>query len=206
MLAQSETAPPVQIAGRFLDSAPVDLDGMARAMGLRVERSPFLPDDISGKIERAGDGYRITVNARHSDTRQRFTLAHEIAHYVLHRDLIGDGIVDDGMYRSGLRSDLETQANRFAADLVMPAPLLWRIFHREAVRDLASLTARFGVSEEAMRIRLKSIGLARSDGQGRSASGADSGGADRPADSTTIFQYDAVSTPLVAQHSRKISP
>jgi Zn-dependent peptidase ImmA (M78 family) len=34
----------------------------------------------------------------HHPNRQRFTLAHEIAHYVLHRDLVENGIVDDTMY------------------------------------------------------------------------------------------------------------
>jgi predicted transcriptional regulator len=157
MLASVDSATPIEIVGRFLRSAPVDLNGMARALAVPVAYRP-LPNDISGKIERAGLGYQITVNSLHSETRQRFTLAHELAHYVLHRDLIGDGIVDDALYRSALRSDLETQANRFAADILMPASLV-RQGYRGGMRDLASLTQRFGVSEEAMRIRLNSLGL-----------------------------------------------
>lgn len=160
MLALADTVTPIEVVGRFLDSAPVDLDGMAAALGLEVVHHPSLPDDVSGKIERAGGGYRITVNARHSATRQRFTLAHEIAHYVLHRDLIGDGIVDNAMYRSTrLSSEFETQANRFAADILMPAALLRRVYRKEGVRDLVTLMERFGVSEQAMRIRLNSLRL-----------------------------------------------
>jgi hypothetical protein len=37
-----------------------------------------------------------------------------------HRDLIGDGLIDDGMYRSKLGGDYERQANRFAAEILMP--------------------------------------------------------------------------------------
>ena len=160
MLADLEPASPIEIVRGYLKRAPVNLDEMSSALGLKVQRQ-FMADDVSGKIERSGDSYVITINALHSPTRQRFTQAHEIAHYVLHRDLIGDGIVDDAMYRSSqLRSELETQANRFAADLLMPVPLVRQAYRTDGIRDLASLTAKFQVSEDAMRIRLKQIGLA----------------------------------------------
>ena len=48
-------------------------------------------------------GYAIFVNkGDRYKTRQRFTIAHKIAHFILHREAIGDGIVDDALYRSGL--------------------------------------------------------------------------------------------------------
>ena len=159
MLARADAPTAIEIVGGFLSHAPVDLDGMAAALGLKIIRQR-LSDDVSGKIERGNGGYVVTINSLHSSTRQRFTQAHEIAHYVLHRDLIGDGIVDDALYRSAqLRSDLETQANRFAADILMPASILRRVYRDEGVRDIASLTQRFGVSPEAMKIRLNSLGL-----------------------------------------------
>jgi predicted transcriptional regulator len=159
MLTAADQKTPVEIVGSFLDRVPVDLEGMARSLGLGVQRDPDMPSDISGKIEKAGAGYRITVNGKHPPQRQRFTLAHEIAHYVLHRDLIGDGVIDNAMYRSARLSDeIERQANRYAADLLMPAVAVRRLFRREGVRSLADLSERFDVSREAVNIRLKDLG------------------------------------------------
>jgi len=159
MQADADIVTPAEVVTRFLHSAPVDLDAMARALNLEVVREAALPDDVSGSIHRSGSRFRVSINARHSSTRQRFTLAHEIAHYVLHRDLIGDGITDNAMYRSRLSNELETQANRFAANILMPPRLVRQVYVTEGTRDLASLTERFKVSVEAMRIRLKGLGL-----------------------------------------------
>jgi hypothetical protein len=152
---------PMLLAASFFHSAPVDLQGMADALGLSVNMSARLPMDVSGSITRRASGkagYHIDINAAHSINRKRFTLAHEIAHYLLHRDLIGDGIEDNGLYRSRLSDFIEIQANKLAAQMVMPAPLVREVYR--VVKSLAGLTAAFQVSEEAMRIRLKELRLA----------------------------------------------
>ncbi|HUZ65637.1 MAG TPA: ImmA/IrrE family metallo-endopeptidase [Acetobacteraceae bacterium] len=153
---------PMEIAGSYLQRAPVDLSGMAAALGLAVNMNATMPAGLSGRIIRGGDGaagYRIEINGAHSSNRKRFTLAHEIAHYLLHRDMIGDGVEDSALYRSRLSSATETEANRLAADLLMPAPLL-RTIYNAGVRWTAGLTRAFEVSEEAMAIRLRQLRLA----------------------------------------------
>lgn len=149
---------PVEVVSRFLKSAPVDLDAMASALGLKVGISAFEDPEVAGNIERTGDGYRISLNAHDPARRQRFTLAHEIGHYILHRDLIGDGITDRGLYRSRLTTAIERQANRYAANLLMPAQLVFDAWH-EGVNSLPALSARFNVSEKAAEIRLDELGL-----------------------------------------------
>lgn len=159
---QPESRLPLDIAGGFLHEAPVDLLGMAAALGLAVEMEAELPPELSGRITRAGAGragYSIAINSTHSKNRKRFTLAHEIAHYLLHRDLIGDGIEDSALYRSRLSSEVETQANQLAAEMLMPRKLVRNVF-RAGVKSLAGLSAAFEVSEEAMRIRLRQLRLA----------------------------------------------
>jgi Zn-dependent peptidase ImmA (M78 family) len=103
-------------------------------------------------------GYTIHVNADDNPARQRFTIAHEIAHYVLHRDLIGDGITDDPLYRSSLGEWYERQANKMAADILMP-PKLVRAMYRSGTVSLAPLARAFEVSVDAMRIRLEELGF-----------------------------------------------
>lgn len=114
---------PMDIARRYTQSAPVDLEAMASALGIRVNMNAHMRDpDTSGLIKKGSDGvYRIEVNANDCAKRKKFTLAHEISHYLLHRDLIDRAaVIDDGMYRSGLSSEIERQANRLAAELLMP--------------------------------------------------------------------------------------
>ena len=149
------------IISAFLASAPVNLEGMAEALGLTVDTNADLPDDASGRISRMPANplqYKIEVNHRHSSRRKRFTLAHEISHYLLHRDQIGDGVTDSAMYRSRLSDYIETEANRLAAELIMPANLLRPVW-RAGFRSLVDLCNRFDVSEEALRIRLKQLRL-----------------------------------------------
>ena len=91
--------------------------------------------------------------------RLRFTLAHEIAHYVLHRDLMGGvGLIDDALYRSKLGAWYERQANRMAADILMPAALV-RGLYRGGMRSLAFSSETLDVSDAAVRIRLSELGL-----------------------------------------------
>ncbi|KCZ51795.1 hypothetical protein HY29_18330 [Hyphomonas beringensis] len=98
------------------------------------------------------------VNKYEVPERQRFTVAHEISHYLLHRDDIGAGVVDSVMYRSSLSSRKETEANQLAAAIIMPAAAVTREMNElgspedaAVVQELAEL---FRVSVPAMKIRL----------------------------------------------------
>lgn len=150
------------VVSRFCAETPVRLGALAAEFGLEVFRSSLKPD-ISGLIEPSAtalSGYRIRLNRHETPERQRFTLAHEIAHYLLHRDYIGGGVVDNVLYRSNLSSRKEVEANKLAASIIMPLTnvraeraLLENLDDEEAAVVLAS---RFRVSLPAMRIRLGS--------------------------------------------------
>jgi hypothetical protein len=142
---------------KFQDAPPVRLPDLAHALGVPIKAATLAPG-ISGEIRPTADGYVIRVNRHDPPKRQRFTVAHELAHFLLHRDQIGQGIEDDVLYRSSLSDRREQQANRLAADILMPSALLTEA--REAadekgVGDVALYLAdQFGVSEAAMRIKL----------------------------------------------------
>lgn len=149
----------LSIVNEYRKHAPVDVEGLARALGIVVDRD-FLPDDISGMIEPTDVGtYRITVNRGHAHTRQRFTIAHELGHFLLHEHLIGSGIDDDRAYRStsagryyntAIGPKEETDANKIAASILMPIELIKP--RRDEGAD--QLAEDFGVSVHAMSIRL----------------------------------------------------
>lgn len=98
-------------------------------------------------------GFDIFVNAGHPEVRRRFTIAHEIAHVVLHPHLIGDGITDDALLRSGLSNAVEAQANKLAADILMPREKL-NEFLVKGISSVSTLADAFNVSVQAMAIRL----------------------------------------------------
>jgi hypothetical protein len=149
-----------KIVDSFLRDVPVQLSALAAALGLRVISAP-LPSGISGEIRPDQDaraGFTIRVNKNDPARRQRFTVAHEIGHYLLHRNEIGDGITDDVLYRSMLSNSREAQANRLAADLLMPDRLVAFWKDRATAlgeEDIVSFLAdKFNVSTAAMKIRL----------------------------------------------------
>ena len=147
-------------------SVPVNVFTLARNLGLGCHPAHLGPD-ISGMLERAADGrYRLYYNENDSETRQRFTVAHEIAHFILHKSRLGNGVDDDRFYRSTLQGKhknvaigraQESEANQFAANLLMPEKLIHAICRRDPGITPAELASRFRVSEKAMEIQLSNI-------------------------------------------------
>jgi Zn-dependent peptidase ImmA (M78 family) len=148
------------IIKKHLQSVPVKLGPLADELGIEVRLSS-LPTGISGQIARKENGYLIKVNRHESRERQRFTVAHEIAHFLLHREIIDaqpEGIMDNVLYRSGNAAQIEYEANRLAADLVMPRNLvdseLGKFGGALSEEALEQLAERFAVSKAAMEIRV----------------------------------------------------
>lgn len=140
---------------------PIDTVHLAQDLGLNVYRVNDWDDSVSGKIQKDSklggeSGYAIFVNGRHSEQRRRFTIAHEIAHFILHASLIGDGICDDALYRSNKGHYIETEANQMAADILMPLCLI-RNHMNEGARTAKELSEIFNVSENVMKIRIRII-------------------------------------------------
>jgi hypothetical protein len=142
-------------------SLPVPVMSLPAMLGIKM-RGAFLSNGISGMLEKSGESFLLTINATDPDTRQRFTLAHEIGHYMLHRHLVGDGLDDDRAYRSTeigkyhntlIGPKEEREANKFAANLLMPRDAI----NRERAKDeatVASMAKLFGVTGQAMSIRM----------------------------------------------------
>jgi Zn-dependent peptidase ImmA (M78 family) len=150
---------PMNVIQRHWHTIPVPVYRIIEEVGIDLQFKT-LDDDISGWIEREPNGnYAIVVNTSHATSRQRFTAAHELGHYIYHRDLLGDGVGDNRAYRAAgsskpnpmIRLTHERQANSFAANLLMPKHALAA---RPTNVDIGDLAREFGVSEAAMKIRL----------------------------------------------------
>ncbi len=147
---------------KYLSEYPVRLGAIAQHLGVKVLLST-LPRGISGQIGQEDGTFVIKVNRHEAKHRQRFTLAHELAHYLLHRELIvaEGGWSENVLLRSGQPANVEYEANRLASDLVIPSAQLLKATEdysgpmtSEVIEDLAR---RFGVSTAAMEIKLKMI-------------------------------------------------
>jgi hypothetical protein len=156
--------PTKEILQRHLSEYPVKLGRLAKELGVSIKVSS-MNTGVSGQITREGGHYLNRVNRHEARERQRFTIAHELAHFLLHKSVIDsspDGIKDNVLYRSGEPERIEYEANRLAADIVMPMALVQKVLQEEfdgvvTEATIESLAARFQVSKAAMEIRLSTF-------------------------------------------------
>ncbi len=132
---------------------------IAESYGLRVDVIDLPADlqNVAGFIDFSEN--QILVNSADHYNRQTFTIAHELGHFLMHRELFA---AHPETYKVLLRlpvdsqSDpLEKEANAFAADLLVPLEML-RLYRKYATED--DLARLFAVSPEVIRYRIKFAG------------------------------------------------
>ena len=159
-------------AEELLDSknlfdAPVDLDTLAKKLGIKVEDED-LEDEVSGFLVTKNGRSTVVLNKNHHPNRKRFTLAHEIGHFTLHKG-VDEVFLDANLtyFRSKdypeADSNIEREANRFAAELLMPKKIIKSLISENEIDisdeiDFANLAKVLKVSERALAIRLMSLG------------------------------------------------
>ena len=120
----------------FLGEYPTKPGAMAKKLGVRVLVTN-LPPGRSARIDQDENGiFVIRITRFETKPRQRFVLAHELAHFLLHKDrIIADGgWLESVLLRSGQQPDeIEYEANRLAYDLLVPSILL-----RNAIDECSS--------------------------------------------------------------------
>ncbi len=144
---------------------PVPVEEIARRLGAQITYESF-EGEISGMLYRDRGTTVIGVNSRHATTRQRFTVAHEIGHLLIHK---GQPVFIDRFmrvnWRDGQSNHEEAQANAFAAELLMPRALVRGAVERALSRRpdvtpqelVGVLAKRFEVSAAAMQYRLTNL-------------------------------------------------
>ena len=147
-----------------LTGYPVKIVDLCLAEDIQVfER--YLPEEVSGFIviqEEVFDGYGtgrlIVVNLADSPRRRRFTIAHELAHYILHKD---ENLSYYAHRDAGQNGGDEKEANLFASNVLMP-----HTFVNECVERLGEppqyllidyVADKFAVSKDAAQVRLSQL-------------------------------------------------
>jgi Zn-dependent peptidase ImmA (M78 family) len=152
-----------------IDGPIVDVTALAESEGAIVVSEPEA-NDFSGFLYQSGKSAPIIgVNSKHSPNRRRFTIAHELGHLLLHSKRgvhLDQAVVQMRGEKAAAGTDEhEIEANRFAAELLMPQDFLQKDLasmgdsFADDEKAIAQLAKRYGVSSQAMAIRLSTLGL-----------------------------------------------
>ena len=154
--AKAEAAKVIKDYG--LSKPPIDPEAIAEDMGIDVVYAHFSPsakDKISGFIQ--FEPLRIVVNNDIRPNRMTFTIAHELAHYLMHQDYAKSNnyrVMPRSNYHEEKKPAEEQEADCFAAELLVPIDML------KSYKDYASsrvLARIFAVSEDVILNRLKRL-------------------------------------------------
>ncbi|OFZ79440.1 MAG: hypothetical protein A2583_03070 [Bdellovibrionales bacterium RIFOXYD1_FULL_53_11] len=151
--------------------APVPIEKLASELNAIIRYQPF-DGEVSGLVHCHERQIIIGVNSNHAETRQRFTIAHEVGHLLLHQT---KNLHVDNLLRSAVNfrdessslgvDDKEIEANQFAADLLMPEDFLLQdvrnVSSTEPEAAVEELADKYRVSIQSMAIRLSKLGFIR---------------------------------------------
>jgi Zn-dependent peptidase ImmA (M78 family) len=141
-----------------------DIHSLVEKMGgvVQIEDTLLSDPEHTGSLYVEGPSkFRIVVPSHTSPERDRFTVAHELGHYVLHylwakkkNPAFPDRVV---AFRRGSER-IEWEANWFAAAFLMPEAS-FRSVYAEKGGDIRSVADHFLVSTAAAEVRAKGLGL-----------------------------------------------
>lgn len=152
---------------------PIAIEVLAHRLNLAIQ-SEALGENVAGMLMVEGDRGAIGYNSTHALVRQRFTIAHEISHYLLHikKNRKSQLFIDrhltfrrDG-YSSGGVDYQEVEANHLGAALLMPRGLVRQEIKKNDLdlddeEAITFLAKRFHVSTAAITNRLSNLGMLR---------------------------------------------
>lgn len=149
-----------EVAKAFSYTNDFNIDRVVNELGGRIVFNDFWENLSSrGSLEVSGlRDFEIFIPS-HTPERDRFTIAHELGHYILHY-LTNAGPRAEGKFRIERygKTAIEREANLFASAFLMPEAQ-FKDAYRELGGDLGAVSMKFGVSEVAARVRAKMLGL-----------------------------------------------
>ena len=134
---------------------PVDLLLILSTRGIGYEEVDDFPDTVDALIVEDGSKVFAAVNARQHLHRRRFSLAHELGHYFMHRDgMPEEAITIDNPPSDDMgevtKSPAETEADLFAGELLVPLEML-KLHVQKGIPELSRI---FLVSEQVISISI----------------------------------------------------
>lgn len=174
-LLSGETANTLVEKYGLADKLPVSLNGLLKSCDIGLYSTDFkelrkLPEILQEEKEKgeilgavAVIDNKLNIFYRNTDSvhRQKFTIAHELAHCCLdNNSLVNEGHIEFRMEMSEiLNKEKEEKANLFAGQLLIPDKALKKFYEKIKIPDLNLLAEAFDVSVNVMRERLKKAEL-----------------------------------------------
>jgi Zn-dependent peptidase ImmA (M78 family) len=167
------------ILKELVDIIPVNVERLIRGHGINLNKNATSEEigggvnrsnnsgDLIGEIRKEGDQYKILILGSDHYYRKRFTMAHELGHFILHKDKIDTltSIVDSAEY-NGITEEEEKEAHAFAAETLMPEDKVREIYKEtkqnqngDKEKIIEEMSKMFQVSKMAMRLRLYLLDL-----------------------------------------------
>lgn len=129
------------------------LESLTQSYGGKIELAEHSVGASGSLVVRKPEDFTVYLSPYTSPLRDNFTIAHELGHYVLH--YVFPQRTDEAVFQRHGIGPLETEANRFAAALLMPASE-FKQARDEGLNEFA-LAGRFGVSPEAAKVRMSYV-------------------------------------------------
>lgn len=152
----------------------VNVEGILDDLGIKLERKKGMDPFHLCDLHQKSGTWQLDLNAGHTDLRHRHAIAHVIGHWVMHRDKIGSGL-NEGLeysqdvlsnhHNPGISEHEETEANVFAAELLLPQGLVMPLINdddadlRAASKQLKCSVSSLIVRMEVFENRPKDLGL-----------------------------------------------
>lgn len=152
-----------------LNSKAFNIQKVLQKLGVKVHFEDLGSNiDLSGYLELRGQEWHIGVNKYEVTGRQRFTMAHELAHLLFHRNIIINKM-ENNQFKEAIklfRADgdikhIEMEANSFAAELLMPSSKFrddWL-----SNKTITQVANEYNVSNYAAEFRAKKLRLPSKD-------------------------------------------
>ena len=155
---------------------PVNIEEQIRSEGIILNKSYLdFEKGTCGELKKENGKFIINISWVDHYYRKRFTMAHELAHFELHKHLIGEGVDDNMEYKKLYRKNNkitnkeEAEANERAAQILMPEGAIIELAQLTEIVKLVEgkididllwldyLSKKFQVSKEAFTIRLAKL-------------------------------------------------
>ncbi len=133
----------------------VDIEEVAKWNGIEISYE-IMESSKSGYLKNIDNKWIIGVNKKHNPKRQRFTIAHELGHFYMHRNKNLD-FEDATFFRAENSTSIEYTANEFASNLLMPENRINKAI-QDGIKNISELAELFSVSAAAIKYRVISLG------------------------------------------------
>lgn len=155
---------PAQCAENLIDelgiTSPEDIDVEAIAFDSGIDVRYQMLDGCEATLVGFGSKAIATVSPSSSRGRERFSVSHEIGHWLLHRGKSFRCRADDIVQNYSADIRLEKDADEFASHLLMPTSIFRPIANATkqlGLNDLQKIAEIFNVSMQAASIRLAKL-------------------------------------------------